>query len=70
MDSSRLDNRTECVIIVHGIPLFEPHRHQSLITINRTIQFAFELEGPLATNNIEAKTGAQDGKDAMSNEDY
>jgi hypothetical protein len=50
-----LDNRTETILIVNTITLFEPLSHQtSFVTINSAIGLPFDLIHPFAVNNIPA----------------
>jgi hypothetical protein len=55
MNSSKLDNRNECVIITNTISLFESFSHQTcFIAINGSINFTLDFIDPFAINKITA----------------
>jgi hypothetical protein len=57
-NSGRLNNRTEGILVVKTVPLFETLSNESgLVPLNRAICMPFDLEDPFGINDVE--TGAR-----------
>jgi hypothetical protein len=55
-NGSWLDNRTERVLVVKTIALFEPFGNEScLVSLYAAIRLVLDFEHPLAVNNIGAR---------------